>query len=147
MILKVLATCTIFSTIVGIGCDRSSSSTAATMASPEAAGPAATNVAVNGAGSTFINPLMSKWSSEYQRVEPTAHVNYQSIGSGGGIRQLLARTVQFGATDAPMTDDQLKEGKSAILHVPLVMGAVVATYNLPTLPHPIRFTPEALAGI
>jgi phosphate transport system substrate-binding protein len=147
MILKVLATCTILSTIAAMGCDRSSSSTAATMASPEAAGPAPTNVAVNGAGSTFINPLMSKWSSEFQRVSPTAHVNYQSIGSGGGIRQLLARTVQFGATDAPMTDDQLKEGKSPVLHVPLVMGAVVPTYSLPPLAHAIRFTPEALAGI
>src|ERR1700716_1352399 len=90
MILKTLATCAILSTVLAVGCDKSSSSTAATIASPEAAGPAATNVAINGAGSTFVNPLMSKWSSEYQRVVPTAHVNYQSIGSGGGIRQLLA---------------------------------------------------------
>ncbi len=104
-------------------------------------------VSLNGAGSTFVNPLMSKWSAEYQKVAPNVQVNYQSIGSGGGIRQLMAHTVQFGATDGPMTDEQLKEAKGAVLHVPLVMGAVVPTYNLPALAHPIKFTPEALAGI
>jgi phosphate transport system substrate-binding protein len=75
------------------------------------------------------------------------HVNYQSIGSGGGIRQFIARTVQFGATDGPMTDDQIKEAKSPVLHIPLTMGAVVPTYNLPKMAHSIRFTPEALVGI
>lgn len=104
------------------------------------------NVPLNGAGSTFVYPMMSKWSAEYQKVVPSVQVNYQSIGSGGGIRQLIARTVQFGATDGPMTDEQLKEAKSPVLHIPLVMGAVVPTYNLPALPHAIRFTPEALAG-
>ncbi|HEY1957490.1 MAG TPA: phosphate ABC transporter substrate-binding protein PstS [Polyangiaceae bacterium] len=105
------------------------------------------NVSLNGAGSTFVYPLMSKWSSEYQKSAPTIQVNYQSIGSGGGIRQLIAHTVQFGATDGPMTDEQLKEAKSPVLHVPLVMGAVVPTYNLPPLAHAIKFTPDALAGI
>ena len=90
---------------------------------------------------------MSRWSSEYQKVAPTVQVNYQSIGSGGGIRQLIARTVQFGATDGPMTDDQLKEAQAPVLHIPLAMGAVVPTYNLPDVSHPIHFTPEALAGI
>ncbi len=113
----------------------------------EASSPATGPVTLNGAGSTFVYPLMSKWSSEYQKVAPTVQVNYQSIGSGGGIRQLIAHTVQFGATDGPMTDDQLKEAKSPVLHIPLAMGAVVPTYNLPELAHPIRFTPEALAGI
>ena len=102
---------------------------------------------LNGAGSTFVYPLMSKWAAEYQKTAPTVQINYQSIGSGGGIRQLISRTVNFGATDGPMTDDQLKEAKSPVLHIPVVMGAVVPTYNLPELAHPIRFTPEALAGI
>jgi len=105
------------------------------------------NGAINGAGSTFIYPLMSKWSSDYQKVAPSVQINYQSIGSGGGIRQLIAHTVQFGCTDGPMTDEQLKEAKAPVFHVPLVMGAVVPTYNLPPLSHAIRFTPEALAGI
>jgi phosphate transport system substrate-binding protein len=104
-------------------------------------------VSLNGAGSTFVYPLMSRWSSEYQKVDPRVQVNYQSIGSGGGIRQVIARTVQFGATDGPMTDDQLKEAKGPVVHVPLAMGAVVPTYNLPTLAHAIQFTPEALTGI
>jgi len=115
--------------------------------SSSAAGGGGGNVSINGAGSTFIYPVMSKWSSEYQKVSPTTQINYQSIGSGGGIRQLIAHTVQFGATDGPMTDEQLKEAKGPVFHVPLVMGAVVPTYNLPSLAHAIKFTPDALAGI
>jgi phosphate transport system substrate-binding protein len=115
--------------------------------SSQNAGGGGGSVAINGAGSTFIYPVMSKWSSEYQKVSPTTQINYQSIGSGGGIRQLIAHTVQFGCTDGPMTDEQLKEAKKPVFHVPLVMGAVVPTYNLPALAHAIRFTPEALAGI
>jgi len=136
--------------VAALGCDKSESS-AATTAGAEA-GAAATvapkaKVALNGGGSSFINPVMTKWTSEYQKVAPNVEINYQSIGSGGGIRQLMVHTVNFGATDAPLTDDQLKEAKSPIVHVPLVMGAVVPTYNLPAQSHEIRFTPEALAGI
>lgn len=109
--------------------------------------PATAPITLNAAGSTFVYPMMSKWSSEYQKLNPAVQVNYQSIGSGGGIRQLIARTVQIGATDGPMTDDQLKEAKSPVIHIPLVMGAVVPTYNLPSLAHALQFTPEALAGI
>ena len=140
----VLACCALLGASLG-GCKPSSqeASTSEGGASTASAGP----VTLNGAGSTFVYPLMSKWSSEYQKVAPTVQVNYQSIGSGGGIRQLIAHTVQFGATDGPMTDDQLKEANSPVLHVPLVMGAVVPTYNLPELSHAVRFTPEALAGI
>ncbi len=140
----VLASCALLGASLG-GCKPSSPDTATTESG--APTPAAGPVTLNGAGSTFIYPLMSKWSSEYQKVAPTVQVNYQSIGSGGGIRQLIAHTVQFGATDGPMTDDQLKEASSPVLHVPLVMGAVVPTYNLPALPHSVRFTPEALAAI
>jgi phosphate transport system substrate-binding protein len=133
----------------GLGCDKSSSPGAAsTMASIDGgAAVEKAKVSINSGGSTFINPLMSKWSSEYQKVAQNIEINYQSIGSGGGIRQLIARTVQFGATDAPMTEDQLKEAKSPVVHVPLVMGAVVPTYNLPTLDRAVRFTPDVLAGI
>lgn len=134
-----LATIGLLGGLLGGACKPSSSSGAGEGA------PA--NITLNGAGSTFVYPLMSKWSSEYQKLFPTVRINYQSIGSGGGIRQLTARTVNFGATDGPMTDEQLKEAKSPVIHIPLVMGAVVPTYNLPELPHAIHFTPEMLAGI
>jgi phosphate transport system substrate-binding protein len=105
------------------------------------------NTTLNGAGSSFVYPLMSKWSSDYQKIVPTAQINYQSVGSGAGIRQLIQHTVTFGATDGPMNDDQLKEAAAPVLHIPLVMGAIVPTYNLPDLPHAIRFTPDALTHI
>lgn len=104
-------------------------------------------VSINAAGSTFVYPLMSRWTTEYQRVDPNVRINYQSIGSGGGIRQLIARTVQFAASDAPMTDEQLREAGAPVVHIPLTMGAVVPTYNLPPLAHPIRFSPDVLAKI
>jgi phosphate transport system substrate-binding protein len=141
---RMLIACAAVVGLTGLGCKSSSSAGAGDSGGGTSGGG---NVALNGAGSTFIYPLMSRWSAEYQKVDPKVQVNYQSIGSGGGIRQLIARTVQFGATDGPMTDDQLKEAKSPVVHVPLVMGAVVPTYNLPSLAHPIHFTPEALAGI
>ncbi len=101
---------------------------------------------MNGAGATFPYPLYSKWFDEYAKVDASARFNYQSIGSGGGIRQILARTVDFGASDGPMTDEQLKQARGEILHIPTVMGAVVATYNLPGNPK-LRFTPDVLADI
>lgn len=85
---------------------------------------------VNGAGATFPYPLYAKWMSEYQKVDPAVQINYQSIGSGGGIRQLLEKTVDFGASDAPMTDEQTKKSATPILHIPTVLGAVVLTYNV-----------------
>lgn len=110
------------------------------------AGRAAAQQLVNGAGATFPYPLYSKWFDEYARIERGVRFNYQSIGSGGGIRQIIERTVDFGATDGPMTDDQLRKAPGEILHIPTVLGAVVATYNLPGSP-PLRFTPEVLAAI
>ena len=101
---------------------------------------------MNGAGATFPYPLYSKWFDEYARVDQSVRFNYQSIGSGGGIRQIIARTVDFGATDGPMTDEQLKQAPGELFHIPMVMGAVVATYNLPGSPK-LRFTPELLADI
>ena len=85
---------------------------------------------LTGAGSSFVYPLMSKWSSVYNQATKV-QVNYQSIGSGGGIKQFTAGTVDFGATDAPMTDDEMKAAKGAVLHIPVTMGAVAITYNVP----------------
>ncbi len=101
---------------------------------------------INGAGATFPYPLYSKWFDEFHKRNSDAQINYQSIGSGGGIRQVLEGTVDFGATDGPMTDEQMASAKIPILHLPTVLGAVVPTYNL-TGVEKLRFTPEALAGI
>jgi phosphate transport system substrate-binding protein len=102
---------------------------------------------LNGAGATFPYPIYSKWFSEYNKVHPEVQINYQSIGSGGGIRQVLAGTVDFGASDGPMTDEQLAQAKVKILHIPTVMGAVVPAYNVPGVSGEIKFTPEILADI
>ena len=111
------------------------------------AGFTAAAVVVNGAGATFPYPIYSKWFAEYYKLHPDARINYQSIGSGGGIRQLLEGTVDFGATDAPMTDEQLSQAKTRVLHFPTVLGADVAIYNIPGVTEELNFTPEALAGI
>lgn len=102
---------------------------------------------LNGAGATFPNPMYQKWFSEYHKVHPDIQFNYQSIGSGGGIRQVLAQTVDFGASDGPMTDEQLSQAKTKILHIPTVMGAVVPAYNVPGVSGELKFTPEAISGI
>jgi phosphate transport system substrate-binding protein len=102
---------------------------------------------LNGAGATFPNPMYSKWFSEYHKLHPEVQINYQPIGSGGGIRQVIAGTVDFGASDMPMTDDQLREAKFKVLNIPTVLGAVVPAYNIPGVTGEVKFTPEALAGI
>jgi len=109
--------------------------------------PLAAQTTLNGAGATFPYPMYSKWFSEYHKLHPDIQMNYQSIGSGGGIRQVIAGTVDFGASDGPMTDDQLKESKLKILHLPTVMGADVPAYNVPGVTAELKFTPDALAGI
>ncbi len=101
---------------------------------------------VNGAGATFPYPIYSKWFDQYGKLNPDIRINYQSIGSGGGIRQVTEGTIDFGATDGPMSDEQLAAAKTPILHFPTVLGAVVPTYNLASV-DTVRFTPEALAGI
>src|SRR5262245_6501801 len=101
---------------------------------------------VNGAGATFPYPIYSKWFDEFHKLDPDVQINYQSIGSGGGIRQVTEGTVDFGATDGPMNDEQLAATKVPILHLPTVIGAVVPTFNLAGVDH-LNFTPEALAGI
>src|SRR6202521_3447248 len=112
----------------------------------------AQNVLINGAGATFPYPMYSKWFDEYHKKFPTLQFNYQSIGSGGGIQQVTQGTVDFGATDGPMNEMQLKDfadkhGGSGILHFPTVMGADVPAYKIAGVSQALNFTPEALAGI
>jgi len=111
------------------------------------AGVSSAETNLNGAGATFPNPIYQKWFSEYHNAHNDVQINYQSIGSGGGIRQVLAQTVDFGASDGPMTDEQLSQAKTKILHIPTVLGAVVPAYNVPGVSTELKFTPEALAGI
>ena len=109
--------------------------------------PLVAQTQLNGAGATFPNPMYAKWFSEYHKLHSDIQVNYQPIGSGGGIRQVTAGTVDFGASDMPMTDKQLQEAKQKILNIPTVLGAVVPAYNIPGVSGEVKFTPEALAGI
>jgi phosphate transport system substrate-binding protein len=109
--------------------------------------PPAAQLQINGAGATFPYPIYSKWFDEYHKAYPNIEINYQSIGSGGGIRQLLSGTVDFGASDGPMTDEQLGQAKVKVLHFPTVLGADVPTYNIPGVSAELKFTPRALAGI
>ncbi|HVZ49417.1 MAG TPA: phosphate ABC transporter substrate-binding protein PstS [Gemmatimonadaceae bacterium] len=106
---------------------------------------------LTGAGASFPNPIYQKWFSEYQKAHPGVTINYQSVGSGAGIRQITEGTVDFGASDGPMTDQQIADFKAKrgtdILHFPTVLGAVVPIYNLPGVSASLKFTPEAIAGI
>jgi phosphate transport system substrate-binding protein len=112
---------------------------------------ASAQTGLTGAGATFPYPMYSKWFDEYHKLHPEIQINYQSIGSGGGIRQITEGTVDFGATDGPMNNDQLKAFKekrgTEILHFPTVLGADVPTYNLPNVTTELKFTPETLAEI
>lgn len=110
-------------------------------------GSAAAQMQLNGAGATFPYPMYSKWFNVYIQVDPDTRFNYQSIGSGGGIKQITEETVDFGASDGPMTDEQLRAAPAHILHFPTVMGAVVVTYNAEGVPAGLKLTPEAIAGI
>jgi phosphate transport system substrate-binding protein len=116
-----------------------------------AATAARTATQITGAGATFPNPMYSKWFDQYHKMHPDVEINYQSIGSGGGIRQVIEGTVDFGATDGPMTDEQLKQFQDKrhtnVLHFPTVLGADVPAYNIQGVSEELNFTPEALAGI
>src|ERR1700731_5093643 len=109
------------------------------------------NLLINGAGATFPYPIYSKWFDEYHKTNGAAQINYQSVGSGAGIRQVTEGTVDFGASDGPMDDEHLKAFQDkhgfGVLHFPTVLGAVVPTYNIPGVTAGLNFTPEALAGI
>src|ERR1700681_4144074 len=116
-----------------------------------AIGVAKAALSINGAGATFPNPIYSKWFDDYHKKNPDIEINYQSIGAGGGIKQVTEGTVDFGATDGPMNDEQLKAFQDKhsfpILHFPTVLGADVPTYNISGVSGELNFTPEALAGI
>ncbi|HEY1434539.1 MAG TPA: phosphate ABC transporter substrate-binding protein PstS, partial [Thermoanaerobaculia bacterium] len=107
----------------------------------------AQTVQINGAGATFPFPIYSKWFSEYNKVHPDVEINYQSIGSGGGIRQLSAETVFFGASDGPMNDEQMKAAPGPVLHLPTVLGGVVPIYNVPGVTGELKFTGALIADI
>jgi phosphate transport system substrate-binding protein len=107
----------------------------------------AQEIRINGAGATFPNPIYSKWVLEYTVVRPHLQINYQGIGSGGGIRQFSDHTVDFGATDGPMTDSQIAVVHGNVYHLPTVLGSVVPTYNIPGVTGQLKFTGEVLAGI
>lgn len=107
----------------------------------------AQTVQINAAGATFPNPMYSKWFDQYHKEHPNVQINYQPIGSGGGIQQLSARTVDFGASDMPLTDDQVQKMGFKVLHFPTVLGAVVPSYNIPGVTGTLKFTQKALAGI
>src|SRR6266852_2644860 len=107
----------------------------------------AQNDQINGAGATFPYPIYSKWFSEYNKMHPNVQINYQSIVSGGGIRQLSNETVFFGATDGPMTNDQILAAPSRIVHLPTVLGGVVPIYNIPGVSAELKFPGKVLADI
>ena len=111
------------------------------------AGCALAQTTLNGAGATFPYPIYSKWFNEYHNLHSDIQINYQSIGSGGGIRQVQAGTVDFGASDGPMSDEQIAQSKVKVLHVPTVLGSVVPAYNIPGVSGEVKFTPDVLADI
>src|SRR6202162_5013144 len=106
---------------------------------------ASAQMTINGAGATFPYPIYSKWFDEYAKVDPSVRFNYQSIGSGGGQKQIMAQTVDFGASDGPMSDDNLAKAPGKLLHIPTVAGAVVVAYNLPGNPL-LKFDADAIWG-
>jgi phosphate transport system substrate-binding protein len=110
-------------------------------------GAAAQTMRINGAGATFPNPIYSKWFSEYNKLHSNVEINYQPIGSGGGIQQVTKQTVFFGATDGPMTADQLLGAPGKIMHFPTVLGAVVPVYNIPSVTAELKFSGPVLADV
>ncbi|MEA2553450.1 MAG: phosphate transport system substrate-binding protein [Fimbriimonadaceae bacterium] len=126
--------------LTGLGCGNNAETTTNT----DAGGPAVTLL---GAGSSFVNPAMSQWAESYKQVRPNVTINYQSVGSGGGISQYQAGTVDFGATDAPLADKDLAGMTTPTTHVPVVAGAVVLAYNVPGVATDLKLSPAAVAGI
>ena len=119
----------------------------AIMATAAVAGQASAETLINGAGATFPYPIYSKWFSEYAKADHSVKFNYQAIGSGGGIKQITAQTVDFGASDAFLSDEQLKAAPGKLIHIPTVMGAVVVTYNIPGVKTGLKLTSEDVADI
>jgi phosphate transport system substrate-binding protein len=120
---------------------------AVALATAAAATVAAQNIQINGAGATFPAPIYTKWFAEYNKLHPEVRINYQPLGSGAGIRQVTERTVFFGASDGPMTNEQLQAAPGKILHLPTVLGAVVPVYNIPGVSQELKFSGPVLANI
>ena len=133
--------------VAAFGCSKASSTEQSKGSGPAPVPSQAGPISLNGAGATFPNPLYSKWNAEYNKQFPNIQINYQSIGSGGGIRQIIAGTVDFGASDAPMKDDEAKQAPGKLLHIPTTIGAVVLTYNLPEVTGVLKLSPEVLTDI
>jgi phosphate transport system substrate-binding protein len=129
------------------GSGDSKGSTASSTSSNAAIQPTDSTISLNGAGATFPFPLYSKWIAEYGKANPKVKVNYQSVGSGAGIKQISDRTVDFGGSDAPMNDEQLGKAPGKIVHIPTTLGAVVVTYNLPDVKSPLKVSSEVIAGM
>jgi len=121
--------------------------TAEPVTANNSAGGSSTSLQINGAGATFPYPIYSKWFSEYNKLHSNIQINYQSIGSGGGIQQVTNQTVFFGATDGPMNEEQLKAATGTVMHFPTVLGAVVPVYNIPGVSDELKFTGPVLADI
>jgi len=132
---------------LAVACSGGGAPSGSASAPPAGESPAAAPGQINGAGATFPNPIYSKWFAEYNKLRPDVRINYQSIGSGGGIRQLTNQTVFFGATDGPMTDEQLKAAPGPIVHLPTVLGGVVPAYSVPGVSAELRFSGPLLADI
>ena len=115
--------------------------------SPKGSGTDSGPIQIQGAGATFPNPLYQKWVSEYGKLHPNIKIDYQSQGSGAGIKQIKEQTIDFGASDAPMKDEDLKSAPAELLHIPTVLGAVVITYNLPGVTQKLHFSPDVIADI
>lgn len=137
----------LLATLFLAACGGESSAPVTASSTQPASAAAGETIQINGAGATFPYPIYSKWFSEYNKLHPNVRVNYQSIGSGGGIKQLSSQTVFFGASDGPMTEEQMKAAPGKILHIPTVLGAVVPVYNVPGFSGELRFTGDLLAKI
>src|SRR5439155_25903339 len=130
--------------LLAVGCAKEGANNSSTASSTTAT---TGSVDLTGAGATFPYPIYSKWFSDYAQ-QTGVKINYQSIGSGGGIRQLSEQTVDFGASDSPMSDDEMSKAKGGpIIHIPTVLGAVVVTYNVPGLTQPLKLTGELVGDL
>lgn len=135
----------LLSLLLLFGCSKEKESTEGT---PDAAAPkAAANISLQGAGATFPYPLYSKWMSEYNKLHANVRINYQSIGSGGGIQQIIKQTVDFGASDSAMKESEAKGAPGTILHVPMTIGAVVVSYNVPGVDKALQLDPDVIGDI
>ncbi len=146
--MKTLRTISVVAVLLAfIACKPSETTPSAQTDTTSSAAAPSSSLPINGAGATFPSPIYSKWFETYGQKHPEVRINYQPIGSGGGIKQLTAGTVFFGASDGPMTDEQLKTAPGPVLHFPTVLGGVVPIYNVPGVTSQLRFSGPELAGI